>query len=313
MSGVSDDEEGFRKTARLLELSLSLQLNMLDLGGETYDWTKHETLESLLQSLHVQKDQKGLLFSVIGQIDVNPDVFIETAMQQGLREIVAQTLTRLTYSYQNIGTLAQPHLQRKFHDLTEALIGKETVEQARQLVDFKYNRCPYLENLEHPGDSQLVLKSMDEIRQLVEKHFSNGSFEQISLLAQIENKVGLHILRSTKGLEDQHAKRNESFPYFNKAFALRINLADKLEKGEIATTKSKEEALFDQDSLLANIRTALVDNIVNRQPLTNQDKADAIVHKKALEDFLQKSESNKNYHAYRSSYQNAIAQVDKLL
>lgn len=63
-----DDELGFRKCARLMELTFCMQMHDLGFLGSDFDWAKHPTLDTIIEDLQIGPTQKGLLFDVIGQL-----------------------------------------------------------------------------------------------------------------------------------------------------------------------------------------------------------------------------------------------------
>lgn len=290
-NGVVDNEEGFRKSARLMELSLCMQLDALQLMDFSFDYTQFSTLADLVSTLEIQKDQPGKFFPLISQLNIDADALLQKADGNEMREILAQTLIHMSYAHQNIGALRNSKntlLHTSFQAITEKMIGRETEAQKRELCGYIYNRCSFLVDLTHPGDVAKKIQSYNPVLNLLKEAYPEDHPDYISRLAQINNITGLIMLR---GMPND---LGAAVQYFNKAFDLRTILLNQFKD---------ENKKFEQEYLMSNLRTALIHCLVNTLPL---DKEQILLHKEALECFIQKLEEQKNTHAYISSYRGAI-------
>ncbi len=263
---TKDDEEGFRKSARLLELSLSLQLSEMKLLDFKYDWKDFENLESLITNLHYEKDQKGLFFDTIEQLTIDPNVLVQNAGDN--RDILAKTLLKLTYSHQNIESLISPsyaNFHKRFNELTESVIGQETEKQKQDLVDYRYNRSVFLTKL--TSDSfESQFECYTSVLDLGKKIYAADSPKLMSLTAKIANMRGLLILRRPSTPTDSFTPshyRDMASQYFDLAFELRVHL--------VANDPANRK---DHEYFLSNVLTGVVYCLVN-QPKTDKRLAKA--------------------------------------
>lgn len=285
----NDDEVGFRKAARLMELSFALQLTFLGLGSVEYKWQKEwqaqPSLDALVQSLEVQKDQQGKLFDYIVGLSLDPDVLLAHAQQKGIQETVAKTLTLLSYSHQNIENLdANKALHKKYNTLTEALITDKPA-----LVDYMYNRCRFLAALDKSGDA---IASYEPIKRKIAELWPQPVVKSESLRAQIENMQG--ILIAQKSLAESLA---DAEPYFKRAFNIRQPL--------LAQCETDQER-FDQNFLLCNVRLALIKCAIKLHGQDLESVKGAYDHAQALRAFLDEAGRRGNQHCYLPDYKPLI-------
>lgn len=295
-----DEEKGFRKSARLMELSLCMTYNALGIKTESHDWSAYHSLKTLTKSLNTEKDQQGKYFSTVSHPLVDNKVLAEVADEKGLREIMAKSFIRLTYSYQNISTLnasTKPNYQmhQNLNELTETLIDKSTEESNKMLVNYRYNRCAFIAGLNSPEDWEGKIESYRPVQELALKTYPEGSLDLASLLAQIANMRGLIVLNSK---EPEALEKAED--YFQEAFDLRKNLMD------LCTTCEGRDK---QEFLMANLRTGIIHCLLNRQPRTKELYEEANVHAEALAAYIEKCKQNGNKHYHRPNYANAITKV----
>jgi len=296
-----DEEEGFRKCARLCEFSLYLQLKSLKLArDQNHSWNLHQTLEDLIMSLGAEKTEKGKYFDLVTQLDIDPEVLIQKTEELSIREIFSQTLTRISYCYQNIDaltTVEHVHIHKALNALTAKLIGSETEKQKEALIDFLYNRALVVTRLEHPDDTDAKLKSYEPIQARIFELHSEDTVKAKSLLAQIANIQGLIIYRSKAKDALTYAE-----PYFQKAFAIREKLVDQFEQ---------DADRWSQKGLLCNIRTSLIECSVARKWRTSKNITEAKTHAQALKVFLREAERRGDAHCYFSGYTPFIEKAEK--
>lgn len=239
-----DDEVGFRESARLLEMSFCLQLKALGLGTVGYDWSSHSSLEQLVQSLEVQKGQRGRLFDTVYECNLDPEVLVRKASDVGMREVMTKTLIRMTFSHQNIDAVPSTYSWHKtMNDLTEAFIGQTGTKEKQELTIYRYNRCGFLVRLQYGDNWAKQMEAYDAVEKMYRENFAEGSYELNSGLAQIDNMRGRITLRTRKDLAT--AQR-----YFQKAYSTRQSL---LARGDLSPAQ-----LFEQKQLTANVLTGLI-------------------------------------------------------
>lgn len=111
-------EEGYRKTARLLEFSFCMQLTLLDLANiEPYRWSNFASLDQLTASFDVPEGCQGNFFCCFEVQTVAAAVVAKAADRLGIRRLVIDTITLLSLAHQNIPALAAPSQQNSaFHE-----------------------------------------------------------------------------------------------------------------------------------------------------------------------------------------------------
>lgn len=271
-------DEGFRKSARLMEFSLELQLKYSGNLANPKELEKYDSLEAISLSGRNLSQVEQLLQS-------DPEQISRFSSGTGL----AATLIRLCFSYQNMNeTRGNLNLQEKLQAITLACIGNETDEQFTLREDFLYNRCLYLAVLKDPNDHQSQIHAYDGVLELTNIAYRTDIYRLQSRIAQIKNMQGLTTMRLKK--EEGIA---QALPLFEEAFRLRSALLDQF-----------PEALdnADQKFLLNNIRTSLVQIYV-----LNDEKEKALEHKNALQSYLKELDAAGDEKTYRGSYLNAIA------
>lgn len=182
----NDSEEGFRRSAKLMLFSLNLQLKLKEIPS----WTKFDSIDDLISSDN--------LVSVKDLLTLDKDVLHQAAHADGITDIVAETLTRLAFSYQNIAAYKCPSedniiLHKKLNELTEPLLQIKS--------EFAYNRRPFIVRLEKPGDKDALIKAYQELVPLFKEELSD--FEYQRKFAQVHNICALtlagDVLRSING------------------------------------------------------------------------------------------------------------------
>lgn len=292
-----DDQEGFRKSARLMEYSLGLQWDRIQGWPIVLD---SDTLEDLVNILEYDKKSSWTLPQSMEMIlKENAESMVRGAFEKGIQEQFASSLIRLAFSYQNISeTNVSEHseciqLHEKLQELCEASIGEGSIEQLKKLEDFRYNRALFMVNLKTPNDLDAKVKCYDPVIALTERAFINEPLKLKSRKAQIANMQGLIALRS--GEPDRLIKAE---PHFRMAFALRESLI-----GQFPTEKENEDQFF----LLSNIRTSLI-----QISLASKNFLEAKEHALALRVFILELRDKGNNHAYITSYESAIDLVRNL-
>lgn len=292
-----DDEEGFRKSARLMELSFQMQLTAMNLGSFDYDWRAYSSLEDLIASLGIEKNQNGLFFDKIEGLIIDSDVLVQ---QSGdLRETLAKTLVRLSYSYQNISTsnTSTHHtLHQKLDTWTEKVIGSETQEQKEMFAEYRYNRCAFLARIAKlPIADQLA--SYQSVQELIRNSLPDTSSKRYSLLAQIFNMqsiLTINLIETTPSVE----KRNELYAVSQKLAEMAIDLRQSL--------STIEPANKNNHYLLANARTVVIKALLSIQPLTQENVSKALGHSEALKIYYPSNPS----HPYAPGWVGSIRAVE---
>lgn len=293
----NDDEEGFRKSARLMELSLCLQLNYLGLTDFEPQWIHHENIEDLIRSLEYKNVPKGLYFDVVTELNVDSTVLKQRAIDKGIRENLVDTLIHLTYSQQNIGSLTTPRPSSeellKFHErqqnLTRAIIGDETPEQLQRYAVYLYDRCSFIESLRTNDLDKKVASYELEVWPLLFKTYPENDPDLKSKLAQIDNMQGLLYLWAKNFIKAE--------PLFRQAFEKRLTLIDAY------TSYDKK---WDQKYLLCNVRTGLISTLAKKEPLLKEHVEEISTHIKALNEFIDECKDINQKNTYLKTYQNAI-------
>jgi hypothetical protein len=260
-----DEEKGFRKCARLCEFSLYLQLKSLKLIDEqNHSWNLYPTLDALINSLGAGKTEHGKYFDVVAGLAIDADVLIQKTDEHSIREIFSQTLTRISYCYQNIDALVTPecvNMHKALNALTAKVIGSDTEKQKEVLIDFLYNRALVVCRLEHPNDTDAKLKSYEPIKARISELYAADNPKAKSLLAQIANMQGLIIY-----LRNAEDALTQAEPYFRQAFAIREKLVDQFEQ---------DSDRWSQKGLLCNLRLSLIKCSVDRKWRTSKNITEA--------------------------------------
>lgn len=264
---------GFRKSAALLDFSFINLLHELNLSN--YHHFDGATIDDLISDLSGPKETPGQLFDTLLQINIDPKVLFEKAEDLGLRDILADTLILLTFSYQNFQPIPLPQekwlaFQEKLQSLTEAVCGaindQATPENRFKAINFQYNRAVYLSDLKDPKNYELKMKSYDKVITFIEKYKSDNPLKYQSLLAQIANMKGGTTYRKLKELIDKNEK-SEINKYLRSA---EDYLMDALTtRVKVLNLTTNEEDLYWQKYLLANLKTFLIATLlIKAEPLT---------------------------------------------
>lgn len=299
VSDPEDHEEGFRKSARLMELSLCLQLESLGLFTNSLpkDWTKATNIESLIADQGIEKSSQGALFAYIASTNTDPHVLYQKAQENHLRESLENTLRVLAYSYQNIESLQKTEylaLHEKLDAYLAALVGHNEVDQDK-FFDYQYNRCGFLQDLRGVALVKKMQAYAGLIQHLNQENFQQYSFTKIAIISKIHNQLGLLNFRTidkNDSDEEKKTKRIQCLKDFQKAFQIRSYLLE--------NDRSKRE---DHEYFLANIRTSLIHLLV-KDVDSNRDSIGK--HRQALLDFKDRLERTNNKHTYSTSYETAV-------
>lgn len=294
-----DPEEGMRKCARLMELSFVLQLKMLGLSSESYEWTKFANLEELIESLGSKPEDKGHFFPFMENLLLDPQALLAAAYKD-LRVNLRETLRHLAYSYFNTDELYTAKylaLHEKLRDWTVALIGGENVEEIRVLADYRYDTNPRFVHLKLPKDRTPMQACLaknacyTEVLELLAKCYEVDHPTRLGKNSQIFNMMALNLIRS--GLPQMLPF---ALPLFQQAFNAREKLY---------MTETDPAARSHQGYLLSNIRTGLIHCLVNKEQSTENDVA-ICQHVEGLKRYLEENRAHKNYQSYQANYASAI-------
>lgn len=299
VSDPEDEEEGFRKSARLMELSLCLQLQSLGLftNSLSEDWTKATNLESQIGDLGIEKGSQGALFAYIVSLNTDPHVLYQKAQENHLKESLENTLRVLAYSYQNIESLRKPEylaLHEKLDAYLAAITGHSEADQDK-FFDYQYNRCGFLQDLRGADLMKKMQAYAALIQHLNPENFQQYSFQKIAIISKIHNQLGLLNFRTidkNDSDEEKKTKEIQCLKDFQKAFQIRSYLLE--------NDCSKME---DHEYFLANIRTSLIHLLV-KDVGSNRDSI--MQHRQALLDFKDRLERTNNKHTYSTSYETAV-------
>ncbi len=282
-----DDEQGFRKSACVLEMNAILQLYELGFAAICPDWAEFESLERLAESLQYALGQAGKYFPAFMQLNFDPAMVCAKAKERGMRELLSSTFMHLSYSYQNIDQmtcLTGPFPSFKFHlglhNITLGIIGDDKKLKA----DYRYNHDCFLVTLVQ-GNPQRQLECYVEVEALVREAFEPGSFDHDSRLAQIENMRG--IIKGWLAEDSAGAK-----PHFDEAYRLR----------------SSHTETFHGRYLLTNLRTSLISYSIERG-----DIRETAVHRDAIQAFVDELRARDNNHVYLPGYLKALETANNWL
>lgn len=139
-----DDDAGFILSARIMEFSLMEQLKALGLIDQQHS-PEISTLETKSLAEFVSR------FKSVDPLDrfflscsFENQVMISAAQDKGFMEVLAKTLVRLSFSYQNCpGHNRDLELQELMQQWTEKALENDPVAQ----IEFQYNRVLFMLNL----------------------------------------------------------------------------------------------------------------------------------------------------------------------
>ncbi len=285
-----DDSEGFLRSARLMEMSLGLQLSKMEFKEVTpFQWAKCDNLDALVQELIAPTNE--IMLREINNIKMHSNYLVDASSKYNLRESLEATIKRMSFSHQNTSSLKDLEFHQRINDWTEALIGSETPEQKGRLADYKYNRGAFLERIKDPNNWKaqfdsyiIVIQLFNEIDPQQKERSTQAKFSQIS------NMQGLIGLRSKAP-----GSLEEAEPKFRTAFEIR----EKLFNSADSSQKDEEECF------LANIRTGLIHCLIMNN-LTQDRLKEAKMHANALMTYLEKCTEQNNLNTHQSSYLMAI-------
>lgn len=215
-----DNEWGFRRAARLMELSLSMQLN------NPVDWARFETLEALTANF----DKKPIGLNWLKKTPPQSDA-------------IKDALIRLAYSYQNMTDFNQPtkeniQLHTKLNTMAETLLKNNHKDYA----EFAYNRRPFLAGLKNPQDIQGKIKTYQDLIPLFKRALPDFDYKRKE--AQILNMMGLILTRA-------NMEPVQALEYFTKADAIHTGLLAEATQAELPTQKFLSANV--KSSLIANL------------------------------------------------------------
>lgn len=263
-----DVEWGFRASAKLLELAVILQL-----GQSEYPWSRSTSLQALLENLNTDP-----FFDTISKL---PEDF---HVPEEARKSLAKAFVRLAYSYQNIMAHEKNlSLHTKLNAIVEKLIGTETEEQKRQLVDFTYNRCSFMTSIQG-GGFQEQFNSYEPVLALIKECYKGDEPIARSLLAQIANMRGICMYQIAKGTPHAFSKAE---PYFHEALSLRKALDSELDKNDPLYLKNKR--------LLKNVVTTLITLNVRR---CKESQQQVTIHTEWLKQFINDAKARAEHDSY---------------
>ncbi len=282
-----DNEQGFRKSACILEMAAILQLYEVGFATICPDWAEFESLERLAESLQYALGQAGKYFPAFMQLNFDPAMVCAKAKERGMREVLSSTFMHLSYSYQNIDQmtcLTGPFPSFKFHlglhGITLGIIGDEK----KLMADYRYNHDRFLVTLVQ-GTPQRQLECYVEVEALVREAFEPASFDHDSRLAQIENMRG--IIKRQLAKDIAGAK-----PHFDEAYRLR----------------SSHTETFLGRYLLTNLRTSLISYSIERG-----DVRETAMHRDAIQAFVDELRVIDNSHVYLPDYLKALETANNWL
>jgi hypothetical protein len=291
---VIDAEEGFRKSARLMELSFLLQLKEINLVSFNCNWPLFLTIEAIIQNLM----DKPVLYTQLVNLQFSPEGMASYISDPARRTALAATLRRMTYSHQNITDLiAEPSFHLKCHALTAALFDTTTAQGQLDRAEYEYNRCGFLVSLEKLNETQAVNKKIEAYDRSLAL-FKEICTNDLALQRTLQGKISQ--INNMKGILSKDWPQAEAF--FREAFRIRKALLE-----DNATEQHDED-----EYLLANIRTGLIFTLCN-PPVTEERLEEAKGHKEALENYIKKRRAAGDTHNYQEAYQNAINRVVRLL
>lgn len=278
-----DKEEGFRKSAAILEMSLVLQLgNQDDLARSICFYNSLEEMSLALGGL--APEQKGRFFDVCHQMRFDPQVVRQEAIDSGRFMVLAQSYMQLSFSYQDITSFGQQKseesiaFQKDLTDRTLAIIGDNKPLEAK----YRLARDDYMIWLKGYHDL-IILSKYFSIKLLIQQAFDVGSFDQEFHLAQIAYKRARLYLEagSLPGIE-------KARKCFTRAYELLIN---------------------HQGTHLGRLHLAYV-----RIGLMKfSDLAEILLHQEAIKNVVDELRSLESNHVSLLILENALSQIRNLL
>ncbi len=282
--GPKGKDEGFCKSARLMEFSFLLQMKQ----KVNFNWSQVESLDLLIDQIERENEQEVVEDYLM---TINSAVLVESVTDKPTLLI---TLKHLAYSYQNVEALNKDKypLHLKLNTLVEQLIDRETSKGRLEFAEFKYNRCGFLIGLEKHSPEETIRKKIeayDEVLALFESECVLDPSQNRALkakISQINNMKGIILVPVNPALSEDS---------FRLAFRLRNELF--------------QEGIDPQDEyFLSNIRTGII-HCLSLPPLTQERVLEANQHAQALGAYVQKLQASNNQHLYQTSYANAIVKA----
>ena len=275
-----DQDEGFRKAAALMELSAVMQLTDVKTG-----WNEAPSLEALIGSLGYTRGQNGKYFETFLQLTFHPEP----------NPLLADTLIRLSYSYQNIDELidAPPtffSLHKKMTDLTFAVIG----DDLQKKEDFAYNRARHMVVQQNLGDKDkdALITCFEPVLELAKVAYKDEPHKLARRFGQVENMRGMHYLSTDPDKAETH---------FRSAIALYLPVLGKY---------SSEKDNFDTAFLLSNARSNLTKCLINKPSQERVEELKTLLLE--LKKFYQVLREQNNNHSYYQDEQKVDALLTQL-
>lgn len=257
---------GYKGSAHLQLFAIRLLLQ------ESPNWRTHRTITDLLSEC-----ERTFNLDVL---DSDPAALCQKATDQ---KALITSFIQLAFSLQNLDPYNKDvALQQKLNILIEALIGSDTVEQKRELVEFQYNRRCYLITLKEPNNYQAQYDCYDAILALLKECYAEDASERIGFESQILNMRGLITWKWYKTLPYAFSLVD---PYFQQARDKRQQLVDRF-------AGDKVQQLGHQRLLKNIVYTQLYLNVIRPE----KDKAKIAEQKKWLEDFIAAAKDRKDFH-----------------
>ncbi|MBA2729016.1 MAG: hypothetical protein H0U49_12700 [Parachlamydiaceae bacterium] len=281
-------ENGFSDCAKLMRLSLNLQCK--DLGLIDFDFNLQDTanFEELMANYQDQYDT-GIFYDQSYVSKIGSALFHNPEM----REMLGETLIQLSFSYQNMPQIQDKNKNKAFqtvlNEMTLAVLPKDTLSQIERLAFFLYNRCSFMEALNHADTlskecKEAQILSYQPIEELYMQKFGIDSPVYQAKLSQIENMRGLLVLR----MKDYD--HNVALKHFRLAIDSRM---------QISEPKGVEEK-WSHHFLLNNIRTGLIHELL-QQP-TQENIQEACIHGKEIALFVEANKNEGRDPSYNTSY-----------
>ncbi len=275
-----DADEGFRKAASLLELSVVLQLTTINTG-----WEKAESLDALVSSLGFARGINGKYFQTVDRLQFDPRP----------SALLADTFIRLSFSYQNIDELTADapkfhSFHKRMDDFTNALIGDDLEKRE----DFAYNRARFMVRQGTPNATTELVDCYIPVLALTEQAYKGTAtaYKFDRRLAQVENMRGIYYSNSDPSKSEEH---------FRKAIGLYLSVIGKY---------PSENDNFETRFLLSNARWGLCKSIMNN---LSKEKVDELkMHLIELKSFYKELRERDNNHSYYQDEQNVDALLTKL-
>ncbi len=123
-------EDGFRISARLMELSLCLMFKEMKLIDHGFDWSQYSSLEALYEHLGAI-ETNGAFSDELMRINIDPEVLIQNAHHLNLRNILEETLKGIIYFHRNIKGL---EFHNKLNSLAEIILGNHEANNASKIA-----------------------------------------------------------------------------------------------------------------------------------------------------------------------------------